>query len=172
MPVRAGPWQQKLREGFKPLKWDATETSEHFLQRPCDERGGLQQNPECNWSAWWSPNYGKETETQMVWPHFKILWHGEDNSAGDSERSKKERKTEEKMGRQHQGMDRNGVWRFPGGSGRQGRMERYCCHVIGGAPMTSEVKGLRWDDDSIVLVTSIEPRQANLCLRAFRHDKF
>ena len=22
----------------------------------------------------------------MVWPHLKILWHGEDNSAGDSER--------------------------------------------------------------------------------------
>ena len=43
--------------------------------------------------------YGKETETQMVWPHLKILGHGEDNSAGDSERSKKERKTEEEMGR-------------------------------------------------------------------------
>ena len=35
----------------------------------------------------------------MVWPHRKILWHGEDNSARDSERSKKERKTEEEMGR-------------------------------------------------------------------------
>ena len=35
---------------------------------------------------------------QMVWPHLKILRHGEDNSAGDSEMSKKERKTEE-MGR-------------------------------------------------------------------------
>ena len=32
----------------------------------------------------------------MVWPHLKILGHGEDNSAGDSERSK-ERKTEEEM---------------------------------------------------------------------------
>ena len=29
----------------------------------------------------------------------KILWHGEDNSAGDSERSKKEGKTEDEMGR-------------------------------------------------------------------------
>ena len=28
----------------------------------------------------------------MVWPHLKILGHGEDNSAGDSERRKKERK--------------------------------------------------------------------------------
>ena len=28
--------------------WDEMlwETSEHFLQRPCDERGGSQQNPE------------------------------------------------------------------------------------------------------------------------------
>ena len=40
-----------------------------------------------------------ETETQMVWPHLKILWHAEDKSARDSERSKKERKTEEEMGR-------------------------------------------------------------------------
>ena len=40
----------------------------------------------------------KETEVQMVWPHLKVLWRGEDSSAGDSERSKKERKTEEEMG--------------------------------------------------------------------------
>ena len=64
-----------------------------------DERGGSQKDPECNWSAWWSPNRGKETETQMVWPHLKVLWHGKDNSAGDSERRKKERKTEEEMGK-------------------------------------------------------------------------
>ena len=35
----------------------------------------------------------------VVWPHLKILWNGEDNSAGDSERSKKERKIEEEMER-------------------------------------------------------------------------
>ena len=28
----------------------------------------------------------KKTKTQMVWPHLKILWHGEENSAGVSER--------------------------------------------------------------------------------------
>ena len=39
------------------------------------------------------------TEIKMVWPYLKILWHGENNSAGDSERSKKERTTEEEMGR-------------------------------------------------------------------------
>ena len=89
-----------------------------------------------------SPNHGKETETRMVWQHLKILWYGEDNSAEDSERSKKERKTEEKMGRLHQRMDRNGIWRFPEGSRRQGRIERYCCNVICGTPTTSEVEGL------------------------------
>ena len=36
-----------------------------------------------------------------------------------------------------------GFWRFPEGSGRQGRMERYCC----GAPTTSKVKGLRDERD-------------------------
>ena len=44
-----------------------------------------------------APNHGKETETQMVWPSLKIFWHGEDNSAGDSKRNKKERRTEEEM---------------------------------------------------------------------------
>ena len=41
----------------------------------------------------------KKTETQTVWPHLMTLGHGEDNSARDSERNNKERKTEEEMGR-------------------------------------------------------------------------
>ena len=85
---------------------------------------------------------GKETETQMVWPHLKILWHGEDNSARDSDRSKKETKTEEEI-KEWTGM---GFLRFPEGSGRQERMERYCCNIICGAPTISKVKGLRWDE--------------------------
>ena len=35
----------------------------------------------------------------MILPDLKILGHGEDNSAGDSERNKKERKPEEEIGR-------------------------------------------------------------------------
>ena len=76
----------------------------------------------------------------MVCPLY--IWHGKDSSTGDSERCKKERKTEE-MGKLHQGMDRTGVWRFPEGSGRQGKAERYCCNIICSAPMTDEVMGLR-----------------------------
>ena len=40
----------------------------------------------------------EETETPMVC-HLKSFWHGKENSAGGSERRKKERKTEEEMGR-------------------------------------------------------------------------
>ena len=35
----------------------------------------------------------------MVLPHHKILWHGEGNSAGDSEKSKNVRTTKGDMGR-------------------------------------------------------------------------
>ena len=35
----------------------------------------------------------------------------------------------------NQRMDGNWVWRFPEGSGRQGKVERYCCNT--------KVKGLR-----------------------------
>ena len=36
---------------------------------------------------------------------------------------------EEETGEQNQRMDRNGVWRFPEGSRKQGKVERYCCNV-------------------------------------------
>ena len=53
-----------------------------------------------------------------------------------------------RRGRDRKITSRNGrEWgseiRFPEGSGRQGRVERYCCNVICGAPTTSKVKGLR-----------------------------
>ena len=43
-------------------------------------------------------------------------------------------------------MGRIGVRRFPEGSGRQGRVERYCCNVICGASTFFEVMGLRSDE--------------------------
>ena len=46
------------------------------------------------------------------------------------------------MGRQHQGMDRPGVWQVPEGSGEQGKMEKTGCKIICGASTTLAVKGL------------------------------
>ena len=65
----------------------------------------------------------------------------------------KTRKTEEEMGRQHQGMDRPGVRQVPEGSGEQGKMEDTGCEVICGAPTTlaaegGEGKSLTWTTSS------------------------
>ena len=67
-----------------------------------------------------------------VLPHF----------ARHSEREKKTRQTEEKAGRQHQGMDRPGVRHVPKGSGEQGKMEKTGRKVICGDPATFAVEGL------------------------------
>ena len=49
----------EIERRIQALEMRCYRRSEYFLHRPCDERGGSQQNPECNWSAWWSPNHGK-----------------------------------------------------------------------------------------------------------------
>ena len=46
------------------------------------------------------------------------------------------------MGRQHQGMDKSGVWQVLEGSGEQGKMEKTGCKIICGAPTALAVKGL------------------------------
>ena len=53
------------------------------------------------------------------------------------------KETEEKMGRQHQGMDRPTVRQVPEGSGVQKKMEETGCEIICGAPTTLPVNGLR-----------------------------
>ena len=55
---------------------------------------------------------------------------------------KKTRQTEEKVGRQHQGMYRPGVRQVPEGIGEQGKKEKTGCKIICGAPTTLAVKGL------------------------------
>ena len=59
----------------------------------------------------------------MVWPHLKILGHGEDSSAGDSERSKKERKTEEQIKVQEGEEDRRTDGKITSGNGREWGLE-------------------------------------------------
>ena len=59
-----------------------------------------------------------------------------------SERGKKTRQTEEKVGIQHQGMYRPGVRPVPVGSGEQGKMEETGCEIICGALATLTVQEL------------------------------
>ena len=55
------------------------------------------------------------------------------------------------MGKRHQRMDRNGIWRFSEDDGRQEKVAMYFCNVICGAPTTVNTKGLRWNEDCISL---------------------
>ena len=50
----------------------------------------------------------------------------------------------EEVERQHQGMDRPGVWQVLEGSGEQGRMGKTGCKIIFGA---NDPHGYRIDDD-------------------------
>ena len=76
----------------------------------------------------------------MVWSCLPLIRSGQNHLARHSERGKKTRQTEEEVGRQHQGMDRPGVWQVPEGSGEQGKMEKTGCEIICGAPTTVTVK--------------------------------
>ena len=88
------------------------------------------------------PDFGKETQTAVVWSCFSFIRSGQNHLARHSERGKKTRQTEEEVGRQHQGMDRPGVRQVPEGSGEQGKMEKTGCKIICGAPAALAVKGL------------------------------
>ena len=78
IPMRAGHCQHNSKEGPKPLRWDALGDFWTFHTKTMWWTRGFVE--ECKWSAWWSPKHGEES--QMVWPHLKILWHDEDNPAG------------------------------------------------------------------------------------------
>ena len=150
MPVRARPWQQKSREGSKPLRWDAIGDFWTFPTK----------------TMWQTRRF--ETESRM---HFGVhddlltMVKTEKNTDGMAtsqdplawrrqfcRRQWKEREGEEDSRRDGKITSRNGQkWslEIPWGQrkiGKGGRVERYCCNVICGAPTTSEVKGLRWDE--------------------------
>ena len=76
----------------------------------------------------------------VVWSCLPFIRSGQKNLARHSERGRKTRRTEEEIGRQHQGMDRPGVRQVPEGSGEQGKMEVTGCEIIRVAPTTLAVK--------------------------------
>ena len=116
--------------------------TKHLIQRPCYQRGSPCQDPAGNWTTR-SPDDRKETQTAVVWSCLPFIRYGKNHLASHSERGKKTRQMRKKkeVGRQHQGMDRPGVWQVPEGSGEQGKMEKTGCKIICGAQVTLAVKG-------------------------------
>ena len=130
----------------------------HLIQRPCYQRGSLCQNSAGNWTTQRSPDDRKETQTAVVWSCFPLIRSGQNHLARHSERGKKTRWTEEEVGRQHQEMDRPGVWQVPEGSGEQGNMEKTGHKIICGAPMTLVAKGLMMMMNMILSQLYQQPR--------------
>ena len=96
-----------------------TQDTTHFIQRPCYQRGSLCQDPAGNQTTRRPPDRCKETETELAWTCLPFIRSGQNHLARHSDKGKKTRQTEEKVGRQHQGMDRPGVRQVPEGSGEQ-----------------------------------------------------
>ena len=101
--------------------------------RPC-------QDPAGNQTTRRPPDHRIETQTAVVRSCLWFIRSGQNHLARHSERGKKTRQTEEEVGRQHQGMDRPGVWQVPEGSGEQGKMKKTGCEIICGALTTLTVK--------------------------------
>ena len=96
----------------------------HLLQRPCYRRGSPCQDSTGNWTTRRPLDHRKETQTAVVWSCFPFIRSGHNHLARHSDRGKKTRQTAEKVGRQHQGMDRPGVRQVPEGSGEHGEKWR------------------------------------------------
>ena len=80
----------------------------------------------------------------------KLQWYGHVSCSsglaktilqGTVKRGRRQRQTEEEVGRQHQEMDRPGVCKVPEGSGENRKMEDTGCEIICGAPTTLTAKG-------------------------------
>ena len=112
------------------------EGTTHLIQRPCYQRGSPCQNLAGNRTKRRPPDHRKEMQTAVVWSCLVLIRSGQNHLARHKERQKEMRQTEEELGRQHQGMDRPGVWQVPSGSGEQGKMEKTGCEIICGAPVT------------------------------------
>ena len=112
------------------------------IQRPMSPMRKSVPRSSSNWTTQSPPDDRKETQTAVVWSCFPFIRSGQNHLTRHSERGKKTRRTKEKVGRQHQGVDRPGVCQVPQGSGEQGKMEKTGCKIICGAPTTLAVKGL------------------------------
>ena len=118
-----------------------SQDTKHLIQRPCYQRG----NPYKIQQA-----IGPHEDLLTIVKRRKLQWYGHVSRSSDlaknhlarhSERGKKTRQTEEKVGRENQGMNGPEVRKITEGSGEQGKVEETDCEIICGAPTILAVKG-------------------------------
>ena len=61
----------------------------------------------------------QKMKTEVVWTCLKFIRSGQDHLARCSDRREEDKADRKRVGRQHQGMDRPGVFQTPEGSGEQ-----------------------------------------------------
>ena len=130
--------KKSTSQGNEMLPKDTT----HCIQRPRYQRGSPCQDPAGNLTTRRPTDHRKEKQTAVVWTCLPFIKSGKNHLARHSERGKKTSQTEEAVGRQHQGMDRPGLCRVPGGSEELRKMEETGCEATRGSPTTPVVKGL------------------------------
>ena len=94
------------------------------------------------------PDHRKETQTAVVWSCLAFIRSDQNHLA--SEKGKKTRQTKEKVGRQHQEMDRPGVRQVSESSGGQGKMVKTGCEIICGA--RNDPRGQGIDDEMMMMI--------------------
>ena len=141
MLVNHGPSQQSSEKNTSHGNEVLLQATTHLIQRPCYQRETPCKDPAGKWTTRRSPDDREETQTAVVWSRLPFIRSGQNHLARHSERGKKTSQTEEKVRRQHQAMDRPGVWQVQEGSGEQGKMETTGCEIISGVPTTLAVKG-------------------------------
>ena len=129
--------KKKTSHGNEVLPQDTT----YLLQRPRYQPGSLYYDPAIN----------RTTQRPLtIVKRRKLKWYGHVSRSpgldkttlqGKVKGGRRQGRQEEKVGRQHQGMDRPGVRQVPEGSGEQGKMEETGSEIICGAPTTLAVKG-------------------------------
>ena len=120
----------KIQQAIGPHEDLLTIVKRHKLQDPAGNRTTRRSPDHCN-----------ETQTAVVWSCLPFIRSGQNHLARHSERGKKTRQTEEKVGRLNQGMDRPRVHQVPEGSGDHRKMEEGGCEVICGAPTNRKATG-------------------------------
>ena len=117
----------------------------HLIQRPCYQQESLCQDSADNRTTRRLPGHDKETQTEVIWTCLPSIRSGQNYLEGTMIERENTRQTEKEVGRQHQGMDRPGVWKVPEGSRQQAKTEETGCKVISGVPMTSRLRNTwRW----------------------------
>ena len=112
----------------------------HLIQRPCYQRGNPCQDQQV---------IGPHEDLLTIVKRRKLQWYGHVSRLSglantilqNTMKGGRRQGREEEVGRQHQGMDRPGVWQVPEGSGEQGKMEETGCEIVCGAPTTLAATG-------------------------------